>query len=68
LLLGVKKIDLNVLTKQDETALIRACMGDHFEIAKLLIYHGASIYIGGNGEGMTQFYLRLFSATFFTSQ
>ena len=24
-------------------------MGNHFDIAKLLIYHGASIHIGGNG-------------------
>ena len=50
-------IDLNVRTQQDETALIRACMGDHFEIAKLLIDHGASTSIGGNGLGITQFYI-----------
>lgn len=48
LLLGIANIDLNVRTQQDETALVRACMGNHFDIAKLLVYHGASIHIGGN--------------------
>ena len=56
LLLGMDNIDLNVCSQRGETALIRACMSDHFEIAKLLIYHGASVRIGGNGLGITQLY------------